>query len=290
MKQVLCDLHIHSRHSDGRLNPRGLATVLARIGVRVASLTDHDTMGGFLAFFEAATALGMRTIPGIELTTWLEAHGQGEEVHLLGYGLRWSDRLQAGLAEIREQRNAHEKRMLGNLREVGYGFEYERLKRRAGGDPIIVTDHLWDWLWRHPLRALDLVATGRLRKWVDHFLCDVTGPGGSAYLAPPLSFADGLAWIHRYEGLAVLAHPGKVKSDAVRQAALNADIDGIEVFYKEQEGLTEMLLALARERNLVVTGGSDWHGWFSGPYPGWMIPRKYVNDLLSRLEQPLLQD
>jgi len=51
-----------------------------------------------------------------------------------------------------------------------------------------------------------------------------------------------------------------------------------------------MLLALARERNLVVTGGSDWHGWFSGSYPGWKYPLEHVNTLLSRLDQPPLAE
>ena len=290
MSEVLCDLHLHSRHSDGRLSPSRLARTLARAGVRLAALTDHDTMGGFLSFFAAATALGIRVIPGIELTTRLDVGIVSEEVHILGYGLRWSDRLQTGLAEIREQRNAHQKRMLRMLREVGYDFDYERLKRHAGSDPIIVTDHLWDWLRRHPLRALGMLVSGRLRKWVDHFLHDVVGPGGSAYLLPPLSFADGIAWIHRYEGLAVLAHPGKIESAGVREAALSGEIDGIEVFYKEQESMAENLLALAGERNLVVTGGSDWHGWFSGAYGGWKLPLEHANELLVRLEQPPLPE
>ena len=178
--------------------------------------------------------------------------------------------------------------MLVKLREFGYGFDIARLERRAGDDPVIVPHHIWDWLWRHPLWAAGMLVGGRLRKWIDFFLHDLMGPGGKAYLQPPLSFADGIEWIRHHEGLAVLAHPGKIESDVVRQAALNAGVDGIEVFYAGQSASEEELLALTRERDLAVTGGSDWHGWFSGPYPGWKLPLEHVNDLLSRLEQPPL--
>jgi len=72
----------------------------------------------------------------------------------------------------------------------------------------------------------------------------------------------------------------------LRQAALAADVDGYEVFYPGQEGMQEELLSLVRQRNLVATGGTDWHGFFAGPYPGWTVPQKWVNRLLERLGLP----
>lgn len=80
------NLHCHSSQSDGIQEPAALARMLARAGVHAAALTDHDTVEGLAAFQRAATAAGMRAIPGLELS----AH-DGGPVHLLAYGFRPED-------------------------------------------------------------------------------------------------------------------------------------------------------------------------------------------------------
>ena len=50
------DLHTHTLRSDGLLTPIELATAAAAAGVRLLSITDHDTLGGIA---EARQATGV---------------------------------------------------------------------------------------------------------------------------------------------------------------------------------------------------------------------------------------
>ena len=283
MSDIDCDLHFHSTHSDGRHSPSQLARLLKRRGVRLAALTDHDTCGGSLKFFEEASRFDIITIPALELTTWLEAGGSGEEVHVLAMGLRVDKELARGLEEIKQQRNELQVRICERLRAEGYGFDFERLQRKAEPDPVMVAHFVRDYLLRRPLWSTIGLATGSVRRWFDHFEEDVYGPGGRAYLPPPMSFSEGIAWAKRYGALAIVAHPGKIASSKVKEAALSADIDGIEVFYNGQEAMKDELLQLAKSRGLVTTGGSDYHGYSGPPYAGWKMPQEHVNALLKRL-------
>ncbi len=286
--EIGCDLHFHSCNSDGRYSPSRLASILARKEVRVAALTDHDTALGFPEFFAAAAERGIIGIPAVELTTWHEEGGAGCEIHLLGYGLRYDEKLIASLTELREQRNAHHRLICRRLAEQGYVFDYERLRRRAHPNPIITAHYVLDYVARHPLWAALGLVTGSLKRWYDRFAEETIGPGGTAYLPPPMKLAEGIAWIRRHEGLVVLAHPSKITPEAARHFALEQDIDGIEVFYQGQEATQDELLGIVRARSLIATGGSDWHGYFGGPYPGWRMPPEHVNTLLERLGLPTL--
>ncbi len=285
MADIGCDLHLHSTHSDGRYSPAKLARLLHSQGVRVAALTDHDTFGGGLKFFVEAHRLGIATIPALELTTWLEA-GTGEEVHVLAMGLSIDEELARGLEQIKQQRNELQVRMCERLRKEGYNFDFERLRRRAEPDPVMVVHFVWDYLMHRPFWSGLGLLTGSVRRWFDYFEEEIYGPGGRAYLPPPMPFSEGITWARRHGALAVVAHPGKIKSSDVREAALSADIDGIEIFYKGQEEMQDELLDLARSRGLAVTGGSDYHGFSGGPYSGWKMPQEHVNNLLKRLRLP----
>ncbi len=81
----------------------------------------------------------------------------------------------------------------------------------------------------------------------------------------------------------MVAHPRKINAGKLREATLAANVDGFEVFYEGQEEMQAELLDIVKQRDLVATGGSDWHGYFRGPYPGWSMPRESVNRLLERL-------
>ncbi len=286
MSEVPCDLHIHSYHSDGRFSPKRLVRILKSRGIKLASITDHDTMGGFLDFFECASQAGIKVISGIELSCWLDVGGIGEEVHILGYGLRWSQKLIDDLNELKRERDQHIKTMVNKLEELGFKFSFENLLRRAKKDPIMVSHLIWEYLIRHPSQGLFHLATGGLKKWVNNFL-SITGPGGSAYIPPPLDVKRGIDFIRNHNGLVFLAHPWKIISQKMRESALALPLDGIEVFYPEQEKMEEELIRLAKERDLLISGGSDWHGYFGGAYKGWKLPLTYLNEFLRRLELEL---
>ncbi len=257
--------------------------MLAAKGVRVAALSDHDTMCGFPAFFQAAQALGIIALPSLELTTWLEAGGEGAEVHVLCLGVRIDEKLARALKEIKAQRNELHRRMCERTAGSGYNFEFARLEKLAGDDPVMISHYLWDLFRRRPLWALGIVASGKFKKWYNRFVGETFGQNGKAYLPPPLLFAEGIAWARAHGAQAIVAHPYKITSAKVRDAALAADCDGYEVYYQGQDAVREEMLKMIDARGLVATGGSDFHGYIDGPYKGWEMPRDRVRMLLDRL-------
>ncbi len=99
---ALVDLHLHTTASDGRLSPAELVRLLAKQGLKQVAISDHDTTEGLKEAFAAAKEFpDMRIIPAIELST----DSPGDEVHMLGYFLRYEDEeLQTILRQFRAGR------------------------------------------------------------------------------------------------------------------------------------------------------------------------------------------
>ncbi len=84
---MLCDLHLHSHHSDGERSPSALIDLVADAGVAFAALTDHDTVAGHEEARRRAGERGVRFIGGIEMTTY----DAGRVVHVLGLNVDGAD-------------------------------------------------------------------------------------------------------------------------------------------------------------------------------------------------------
>ena len=75
-----CDLHMHSTVSDGSLPVRELVRAVHHAGVEAFVLTDHDSAAGWGEARDEAERLGLRTLPGVEIST----RGGDLEHHILG--------------------------------------------------------------------------------------------------------------------------------------------------------------------------------------------------------------
>src|SRR5260370_27041326 len=110
------DLHTHSTASDGLYSPGELLQRAKEAGVRVLALTDHDTTEGIAEAAEAARALDIAFIPGIELNTDIG----GGEVHVLGYFPEFErPAFQAAIKTLRDARERRGQRMVEQLNEHG---------------------------------------------------------------------------------------------------------------------------------------------------------------------------
>ncbi len=212
---VLVNLHCHSQFSDGELTPEALAKVLAKNGVRYASLTDHDTLEGQHRFQIALAKTSVVYIPGVEITTFFE----GREIHLLGYGFNVKNaELNRTLISMRQTKTLENVSIAGSIRKSG-------------------TNH-------HPHQSDEY----------KNF-----APSGV------LSTRDGIQLIHHAGGIVFLAHPLTVENDPQSLSVLIKDIkklglDGIEAIYSKYSGAEqEMLVAAARESDLLLCAGTDFH-------------------------------
>ncbi|KAL5982151.1 hypothetical protein ACLOJK_016220 [Asimina triloba] len=251
-ESILFELHSHSNCSDGYLDPSAVVERAYRNGVKVLALTDHDTMAGIPEALEAARALGIKIIPGVEISATFSpgASGKSELVHLLAYygscGPAKLDELKDCLAHIREGRYIRAKDMISKLSSLKMPLKWEHITKIAGKG--VAPGRL------HVARAL--VEAGHvenLKQAFNRYLYD-GGPAGRELLAD-----EAVQLIRRTGGVAALAHPWALKNPvAVIQTLKAAGLHAMEVY--RPDGKMEGFSDLADAYELVKVGGSDYHG------------------------------
>jgi 3',5'-nucleoside bisphosphate phosphatase len=245
-----------------------------KVGLAGIALTDHDTVSGVPAAVAAGHVLGVRVIPGCEFSV---AAPWGE-LHLLAYFLPLREpALDAFLAKARAARERRGTQMIEKLQALGVEIDLEDLAFQAGGGAVGRP---------HVARALvDAGAVDGLEEAFDRFL----GRGRPAFVEkwlPSLREVAGL--VHGVGGLVLAAHLGE-RGQEPQLRALQADgLDGIEVRHPSHAPRVESRLTkLARQLDLAISGGSDWHGESNGglshaPLGGMQVPLEWLSELEQR--------
>jgi 3',5'-nucleoside bisphosphate phosphatase len=259
--------------SDGRLSPEALVRFAAESGVTTMALSDHDATDGVDIAQQVGAELGIRVIPGIELSTDLP----GVSIHILGVFIDHHDSaLQVKLKQFRDARLERAQAMVSALERLGAPITLERVFELAGEGSV-----------GRPHVAQALLEAGHIQT-IDEAFERFIGRNGPAYFEGfRLEPADGIELIHSVGGLAAWAHPNELDGRDWHEflpAVLEAGVDGLEVYYSKeypaevQQGLLEACAA----HDLVPTVGSDYHGFGT-----LMVPPGSVAsppDLLERLE------
>ena len=250
-----CDLHCHSKISDGSLGIEELLTIARRRGLSAISVTDHDAVVGAARAVVVGKRIDIPVIHGVEMSAYDPSRGR--KVHILGYLCDAPDRL-AGVCQKMSisRRNAAAEMIRKVLRY--YPITTEIITQRAAGSTTIYKQHI--------MHAL--IDAG----YADGFYGEVyrklfSPTDGCAFV--PTEYPDVhevIDLIHSAGGLAVLAHPYTYDSvDLMEELATQKRIDGVEVWHPSaNEEKIDTLLQFADERNLLKTGGSDFHGMYNG--------------------------
>lgn len=250
----LCiDLHSHSTRSDGVLKPAQLAERAAANGVSMWALTDHDELRGLSEASQAAHALGIQFIPGVEISvTWCN-----RTVHIVGLGIDpQSEQLNDALTYIRAGRVGRAKEMARKLGELGVSGAYEGALAYASNPELVSRTHFARYLIEQNYCA----SMGEVFK---RYL----GDHKPAYV--PMQWAtldDAVSWIHAAGGKAVIAHPGRydytpMQFDALFDQFKALGGEAIEVItgsHTESDYIT--YAKVAKRFNFEVSCGSDFHG------------------------------
>ena len=249
------DLHTHTRHSDGVLEPTALVAAAAAAGIRTLAITDHDTLAGVPGASRMASEIGVDLIPGLEINSVADdADGFHEgELHVLGLGVDPGNaHLVAALERQREHRRGRFWLIVDRLRELELSVD----------DAIrSLPLHDDDALGR-PTLARALVANGHAQSVDDAFQRLLTR-GRPAYIPRHgLGPKGAIEAIRGAGGIAVLAHFAEaVQRPSVVRDLMALGLRGLEVYYRAfAAGLVADLEALAGALRLVPTGGSDYHG------------------------------
>lgn len=246
------DLHCHSVVSDGTLTPEALAERAQANGVNLWALTDHDELGGQLRAREAAKALNLDYLAGVEISvTWM-----GQTIHIVGLGIDPEHvGILEGLRRTREGRGDRAKLMAEQLLKAGIPGAYEGALHYAGNHQLISRTHF----------ARFLVEQGVCRDTEEVFKNYLVEdkPGYVPHRWADL--ADAIAWIKAAGGVAVIAHPGRYKLNAMQ-------MDELFKFFKEHGGLGIEVITgshtpdqyqeygrIARQYGFLASRGSDFH-------------------------------
>ena len=261
----LVDLHVHSTASDGARLPADVVQEAKRVGLAAIALTDHDTVAGIAEASAAGAALGLRVVPGVELSAV-----EGDvETHILGLHLSDTRALEAALVSLRDMRRTRAERIVQRLNELGVRIALPAVLEQAAGGAI-----------GRPHIARAMIAEGwavDFRDAFDRYL----GNGKAAFVPKDrLPVSEAIQLIHRAGGLAVLAHPGSAGTRERVEAFVGQGIDGLEVRHPSHtpEDVAR-LSALVEHFGLVPSGGSDWHGSGDGPRTlgAMRVPGEWLN-------------
>ncbi len=241
---MIVDFHSHTHESDGSLAPQALCDFMHERGVRIFSVTDHDTLEAY-GRFEAAA--GMQVITGIEINT---TYDDGE-VHVLGYRLPLGPSpLSEVLEKNRRARRTRITRIVSQLREAGHDITMDDVHAEVREGASLGRPHVGKALIRLGIaRDIETAFRGFLRR------------GSPGYVpATHITPHQAIEVILESGGVPVLAHPGRLKDYGVIGELVEHGLQGLEVFYPSHEPMQKQYFRdQAKRYGLVMTAGSDFH-------------------------------
>lgn len=264
---MLIDLQLHSTYSDGYLTPSEVAKFVADQGVKVASLTDHNTVGGIDEFRNACYEHKIKPITGLEM--YVKLHNW--RFNLLWYNF---DEIDPGLHNMLRNSQVRRRRMvrLALKRLVDKGFKIDPGKILDKYNHYVPINHTVDDFLRvgynasRVKRELGLKHPSEGDVIREYFRSKDIGALHNSFID-----MDSIVELRKkIGGQLILCHPAK-------SAKLGRDfllamkklgVVGLEKLSPHHSYNSIMFIQrLAREYGLVETGGSDFHCFEGGQAP-----------------------
>lgn len=241
------DLHIHTNASDGDLSPEDLINKVSGKGLETISITDHDTINGYLEAKEFASKKNIELIPGVEISAqWNE-----REIHVLAYAFEEEDENFRKL--IFNQKKARRKRMkaiVEVLKSKGLGIDYEEVRAESHTGNI-----------GRPHAASVLIQKGYVASVAEAFIRYLSTEKIGGIKTDYATLGEVISIIHDSGGVLSIAHPGRLYTLSEINELLKHPFDGIECIHPSHTyKIQKKLIDVAKSNNLLITGGSDFHG------------------------------
>ncbi len=254
------DLHCHTKLSDGSLGIEDIIIQAKRSGLDFISITDHDTLSSTSRAVILGERYGVHVIPGVELSAWDKT--RNSKVHILCFSPQKPDRLEGLCLKSCAIRKSCATEMIENVMKL-YPITAEDVLKHSTGSKSIFKQHI--------IRAL--IEYGYTTEFYGKLNDELFNHENGTCLVereyPDVNFV--LDLIHSAKGVAVLAHPIQYDNiELLEELAEKGKLDGVEVFhYTANEEQKAKLIEIADKYNLIVTGGSDFHGLYNA-YPSYI--------------------
>lgn len=245
--QGAIDLHAHTTVSDGSLAPEALVAEAVRRGLSVLAITDHDQVRGVELCRAAAQGKNLEIVAGVEVSSALE----DSTLHILGL---FVDPKHAGfqnyLQQLFEERKQRAAKIIAKLQAIGMGVSLDEVLQEGKG-AAVGRNHVAKLLLSKGL-------VGSRKEAFDRYL----RKGCPAYVpyerAEPREAID---WIAKAGGRSFLAHPILVRDQNLLPKLVEWGLSGLEVIHPEHSPSDiQRYGKFCDERNLLKSGGSDYHG------------------------------
>jgi len=252
------DLHIHTTASDGTLTPEQVISLAHRLKLKAIAITDHDTMAGSKEALRSGIPPSLGFLTGVEISATPPPFYPGSgSFHLLGYSILLDDpSLNRTLEKLQLARKNRNPAIINRLNELGISITLEEVRKEAG-EGQLGRPHIAQLMVKKKVVA-------SIDEAFDRFL----GTGKPAYVDKQrVDFDKAIKIIIDAGGVPVLAHPGLLdyknenQLDELIGKLKKTGIQGVEVYYSGHTPKETRLYAeLARRHDLLMTGGSDFHG------------------------------
>lgn len=246
MVTLKTDLHMHSYHSDGYHSPEKVIEKAKNQGIKILSITDHDSVNAFSEASECAKKFGIEVIPGVEISTDI----RDTEVHILGYFVDPKNKdLEHYLNFFREERYKRAIRMVKKLNILGLDITIDDVMAFAK-DSAIGRPHI----------AQALLAKGQVKSFFEAFYKFIGNHAPAYERKVHLSPQSAFKIINDAGGLSFIAHPGNMPEILIKEL-IDAGVDGIEVIHPSHSPeQVKFYRGIVIEYFLLESGGSDFHG------------------------------
>jgi len=257
-KHVRIDLHIHSTASDGTLSPSEIISLAHSLNIGAIAITDHDTIDG------SKEALTLDIPPSLKLLTGVEISASSNpslpyagSFHMLGYSIRLDDpALNRALDMLQDARRNRNPKIVKRLNNLGINLSLKD-----------VADEFGEGQLGRPHIAQFMVKRGFVKS-INEAFDKYLGTGRPAYVDKyRLDCGRGIEIILAAGGIPVLAHPfflhieNKDRFEDLIVSLKKIGLKGIEAYYPEHSpGLTAFYAEIANRYDLLITGGTDFHG------------------------------
>ena len=257
-RHVSVDLHIHTTASDGTFTPEQVISHAHQLKLKAIAITDHDTVAGSKEALGSGVPPSLGFLTGVEISATPPPFYPGSgSFHLLGYSIRLDDpKLNRTLEKLQHARKNRNPAIINRLNELGISITLDEVRKEAG-EGQLGRPHIAQLMVKKGVVA-------SINEAFDQFL----GTGKPAYVDKQrVECFKAIEIIQDAGGVPVLAHPGLLDYQTENQLdeligkLKKAGIQGVEVYYSgHTPDQTRLYAALAQRHDLLMTGGSDFHG------------------------------
>lgn len=245
------DCHIHTRNSDGYNTVDEIFEMALKSELTHMAITDHDTLKGYEETKIKSEKFGIKTVKSLEISAIDK--NTGIRVHLLGYNIKKDHIIEELCRSIVQQRNQKAKKQVETLNKNGYKIDYDELYVFSKG--YVFKQHIFDMLLK----------TGQTENIFPSINETLFKNGGECDIDMDyIEVREAVKAVKQSGGYSVIAHPGQQKNIYLVDELVKLGLYGLELNHEANSiEYREMIEEKAKEYNLILTGGSDYHGIYA---------------------------